>query len=114
MAQTTRTVDHAEIKEWVEARGGRPAVVEGTFDEQGGGVLRIDFGEPDEALEELTWRDFFRVFDANELAFAYDPQAEGDDTYACTFVSRLASVPDESFSDADVGVAGDADVSDAF
>jgi hypothetical protein len=101
-----RTTDHAEIKDWVESRGGRPAVVEGTFDELGGGVLSIDFGNPDEALEELTWRDFFRVFDDNELAFEYElPGDDGVESYVCTFVSRAESEPDESFSDSDRGVS---------
>jgi len=89
MAQLTRTVDHTEIKEWVEAHGGRPAVVEGTFDEHGGGILSIDFGDPTEALEELTWRDFFRVFDLNELAFVYEAIDDNGESYVCTFVSRF-------------------------
>ena len=96
MAQKTRTIDHIEIKEWVESRGGRPAVLEGTFDELGGGVLRIDFGDPEEALEELTWRDFFRVFDQNELAFVYEAQSDdGAESYVCTFVARDEAVDAE-------------------
>ena len=89
MAQAIRTTDHQEIKEWVETRGGSPAVLEGTHDEFGSGILRIDFGTGDESLEELSWEEFFRVFDANDLAFVYrDETEEGMESYVCAFVAR--------------------------
>jgi len=89
MAQAIRTTDHQEIKEWVETRGGSPAVLEGTHDEFGSGILRIDFGTGDESLEELSWEEFFRVFDANDLAFVYrDESGDGLESYACAFVAR--------------------------
>ena len=74
MAEATRTTDHEEIKKWAEQRGGRPAKVEGTE-----GLLRIDFREPDENLEEIPWSKFFEIFDENDLAFLY--QAEGESRF---------------------------------
>ena len=70
MASATTTTDHAEIRQWTEERGGRPAIVADTAGNgREGGLLRIDFGEKDEALEEIGWDRFFEIFDANDLAF---------------------------------------------
>ncbi|MFV0797767.1 hypothetical protein EGJ57_18235 [Brucella anthropi] len=67
MAQITR--DHDEIRQWVEDRNGRPAMVE-TGSE--GGLLRIDFAEKDQNLEEINWDDFFAILDDRKLAFLYE------------------------------------------
>ena len=48
-ASSKTTTDHEQIRKWAEERNGRPAVVR-TRKEQGG-ILRIDFGEPEEAFE---------------------------------------------------------------
>ena len=69
MATAQRTTDHEEIRRWVESRGGHPAIVEGT-----GGMLRIDFGEPEDRLEHVNWDRFFDIFDRSNVAFLYDPQ----------------------------------------
>lgn len=109
MAQAIRTIDHEEIREWVESRGGQPAVVEGTHDEFGSGILRIDFGTAEESLEEMEWDEFFRVFDANDLAFVYqDATEDGTESTFCKFIARS--------EDSDVGgwaeeVEADDDVS---
>lgn len=62
-----RTRDHEMIRRWAEARGGRPAMVEGTQ------ILRIDFPEPepDAKLKPVSWEDFFRVFDDRGLELLY-------------------------------------------
>ena len=49
MAQTT--TDHDTIRKWAEAREGRPARVKGTGDAKDAGLLRLDFGTPEESLE---------------------------------------------------------------
>ena len=46
MSSAEKTTDHEVIKAWVEERGGRPARV--AQEDKGGGILRIDFQEPDE------------------------------------------------------------------
>lgn len=69
------TTDHDTIRKWAEARGGRPARVEETAD--GGGILRIDFQEPDEGLEEIGWDTFFEVFEDRKLAFLYQDETSG-------------------------------------
>ncbi len=69
MASAQETTDHKKIREWAEHRGGRPAQVKGT-----GGLLRIDFGEPNESLEKISWEDFFAKFDERGVKFLYDPE----------------------------------------
>lgn len=121
MTQAIRTIDHEEIREWVEAHGGQPAVVEGTYDGFGSGILRIDWGIQDEALDEVSWEDFFRVFDDNDLAFLYQENDGGLDTFSCRFVARTEEgVEDtgggdnELYGDSDHGLGGLDDVSDAL
>jgi hypothetical protein len=81
------TTDHDAIRKWAEARGGRPARVTGTGDE--GGILRIDFREPDEGLEEIDWDTFFAVFEDRRLAFLHqDETADGETSRFNKFVSR--------------------------
>ncbi|WP_247729036.1 hypothetical protein [Halovivax limisalsi] len=65
------TTDHETIREWAEERGGRPARVEGTGDGDGG-LLRIDFGDQDDDLEELSWDEFFDEFEDSDLALVYE------------------------------------------
>jgi hypothetical protein len=86
VSEATRTRDHDEIRKWVEARGGHPARVKGTGE---GGLLRIDFGEPDERLEPMEWEEFFSVFDENGLDFLHqDKTADGKQSRFNKFVSR--------------------------
>jgi hypothetical protein len=67
------TIDHDEIRRWVEERGGKPAVVKGTATGRQPGILRIDFPgfSGEESLEKLGWDDWFERFDAAKLAFLY-------------------------------------------
>ena len=73
MATAERTRDEDTIRDWVEARNGHPAQVRGTE-----GLLRIDFenGDRDEDLEQISWEDFFVVFEDRGLTFLYDPEGE--------------------------------------
>ena len=68
------TTDHDEIRRWVEANNGHPARVKGT---EPGGLLRIDFDEPEESLEEISWEEFFDLFEQNNLAFLYQEESNG-------------------------------------
>ncbi|HEY0964518.1 MAG TPA: hypothetical protein VGE31_01845 [Candidatus Paceibacterota bacterium] len=70
-----RTHDHDTIREWVESRGGTPSIVESTWDGHSG-LLRVDFDEQEEALAEISWEEFFRIFDENELDFLYHDESE--------------------------------------
>ena len=78
-SQSKTTTDHDEIKKWAEERGGRPTVVHGTESDDSG-LLRIDFAEKDEKLDEISWEDFFRIFDENDLEFLYQDKTKSGDT----------------------------------
>jgi len=89
MSQAETITDHDRIREWAESRGGRPARVRDTAGKGGGGVLRFDFGEPDEALEVIDWDTFFRIFEENELALLEQEETSGGQTSRFSkFVNR--------------------------
>jgi hypothetical protein len=79
MSSATTTTDHKFIRQWVEERGGRPTKVKGVPEKGGEGILRVDFAEPDEKLEEISWDEFFRTFEDRKLAFLYQDK-QGDKT----------------------------------
>ncbi len=106
MASLSRlTVDHDEIRDWAEARGGIPAAVAGTRSGENA-VLRLDFGDSDEQLEQISWDEFFRVFDDNGLAFLYQDEKEnGEVSRFSRFVVREEG--EEAFYEEDAGVLPD-------
>ena len=86
--------DHEEIRRWVEAHGGRPATVRGTGGDDDAGVLRIDFpgGAGEEALEPISWDEWFEKFDEKGLAFLYqESKAGGEDSTFFKLVRRDGS-----------------------
>lgn len=78
MSSSKTTTDHETIKSWVEARGGAPAVVATTHEEEGTGVLRINFPEysGEDSLEEIEWDEFFEIFDDRNLQFLYQEETK--------------------------------------
>lgn len=83
--ETQTTTDHEEIRRWVEERGGHPARVEGT------NLLRIDYPgfSGEQRLEEISWEEFSRIFDENNLAFIYQEETkDGGESRFSKFVER--------------------------
>lgn len=80
MSEAKTTMDHTMIRQWVEARGGRPAHVKSPNDDEDMGLLRIEFGDSATSgkatLEPISWEDFFAKFEARELCFLYQDQTE--------------------------------------
>jgi hypothetical protein len=78
MEQQNTTTDHNQIKQWVNERGGHPARVKGTNEKGGSGVLVIDYPgySGTKTLEAISWDEFFKGFEENELAFLYDDEKE--------------------------------------
>lgn len=74
MAQAT--TDHNTIRKWAEKKGGKPAAVKRTHRGGDVGIIRIMF--PDrpqsehDALEEISWDEFFRQFEESKLALLYE------------------------------------------
>jgi hypothetical protein len=62
MASATPVTDPDQIRQWAEARGGRPACVKGTA-----ALLRVDFGKPDEKLQPISWEQWFETFESRNL-----------------------------------------------
>lgn len=77
MAETT--TDHETIRRWAEGKGGKPAAVARTHDDDHVGIVRIMFPEAENsehgALTEIGWDEFFRQFEESELALLYEPDS---------------------------------------
>lgn len=90
--ESKTTKDHEEIKQWVEKRGGKPAVVKDTKgDGTGIGVLRIDFPgySGEDSLEEISWENFFKTFDNKNLSFLYqDSTNDGEQSRFFKFIEK--------------------------
>lgn len=69
-----RTRDRDVIRKWASVRGGKPARVRAS---RNGGILRIDFREPDEGLQEISWEEFFATFDRSDVDFLYEEKTAG-------------------------------------
>ncbi len=89
MAQAETTMDHGTIRKWIEQRGGKAAKVKGTEGDDGEGILRVDFAEPEDKLEPIDWDEFFKTFDDRKLAFLHqDKTADGKLSRFFKFVHR--------------------------
>ncbi|WP_029029622.1 hypothetical protein [Salinarimonas rosea] len=77
MAQAT--TDHETIRKWAEGKGGKPAAVARTHDDDSVGIVRIMFPDAKnsrhDALTEISWEEFFRQFEDAELALLYEPDS---------------------------------------
>ena len=77
------TADHAEIRRWVEQHGGHPGLVEAA---DGRERLAVAFNRDD--CRRVSWDEFFERFDRESLAFAYNPDANGESASSAKLVSR--------------------------
>jgi hypothetical protein len=82
MSSAHPVTNHDEIRKWAEQHGGRPAKVD---TEGEGGILRLDFQEKDEKLTEISWDEFFTIFDERKLALLLP---EGQKSRFNKFVAR--------------------------
>ena len=90
MSAGETTTDHDVIKKWIEDRNGHPAVVRATEDNgKSGGLLRVEFRDPEDKLHEIDWDEFFQVFEENKLAFLHqDKTADGKVSRFNKFINR--------------------------
>jgi hypothetical protein len=89
MGSAKKITNHDEIRRWAEERGGRPARVKSTADDDGDGVLRLDFGEKDDSLEEISWDEFFEIFEDRGLALLEQERTKtGEISRFSKFVTR--------------------------
>ncbi len=88
-SQSHTTTDHKKIQKWAEDREGKPAVVESTA-KNGGGLLRINFpGYAEDNLKDITWDEFFEIFDKSDLEFLYQEELkDGSESRFFKFVNK--------------------------
>ena len=88
--ESKTTTDHETIKQWIQGRGGKPAIVKGTqYKGSGAGLLRIDFGDNNDSLQDISWKDFFNTFEQKKLAFIYQERTgDGEESRFFKFVER--------------------------
>lgn len=88
------TIDHNEIQQWAEKYHGKPEIITDPAGEKG---LRIDFpGKRDDMYlsqesfpNEISWNDFFDLFEELQLAFIFDePTNESDPSLSYRFIRR--------------------------
>lgn len=89
VSEGTIPTDHDKIRQWAEERGGRPSTVKETAPDHKAGLLRFDFGERQDRLQEIDWEEFFDTFDEANLALLnQEKTADGAVSRFHKFVSR--------------------------
>lgn len=86
--QTNKTTDHDTIKKWATERDGQPSVVSNDGDQTQ--LLRLNFpGYAEENLEEISWDEWFDIFEEQKLQFLYQEEtSEGEKSNFNKLVSR--------------------------
>ena len=82
MAEGQVLTDHKQVKQWADARRAQPACVKGTGQRRGRrdvGMIRLDFPgfSGKESLQAISWDDWFRQFDENNLALLVQERTSG-------------------------------------
>lgn len=85
------TTNHDVIKNWVEERDAKPAIVIGTKTHTNRkGLLRISFpGYAEENVREISWEKFFQIFDERDLVFQFqETKRNGEPSYFCKITNK--------------------------
>lgn len=69
MPGTVETADPDEIQDWIEERGGEPAITS-----EGSGELRVDFGDKED-VEQIPWPEFIEILEQEGLMMVYERNA---------------------------------------
>ena len=100
MADTRILTDHQEIRDWVEARAGQPALSDPALGMgQAEPILRLAFGQhayqdTDQGWDEIgnveiiEWDEWFRIFEERELALVVAEDVPGRREEFHEFVRR--------------------------
>lgn len=94
--ETKTTTNHEEIQQWAQSRGGRPARIHNSFGAPAdGSVLQIDFlhEKYNDDVEEITWEDFFAMFDREHMVLVYQTETEGGKPSCFGRIVRQENVP---------------------
>jgi hypothetical protein len=79
MAAAHPLTDHDEIRDWAEARKAKPTCVKGTGRKGDTGMIRLGFPgfSGGERLQPISWDQWFRSFDENNLALIVQDTTPG-------------------------------------
>ena len=94
--ETKTTTNHDEIRRWAHDRGGRPSRIHNTFGSTlDSCVLQIDFlhDKYDDDVQEITWEEFFDLFDREHMVLVYQTETEGGNLSRFGRIVRQESVP---------------------
>ncbi|MCL4398082.1 hypothetical protein M1403_03620 [Patescibacteria group bacterium] len=94
------TVDHQEIAAWAQKFNGRPQRI----GENGYSSIRIDFpGHGDDTFfssdkrpVNISWDEFFRIFEEQHLAFIHEDKDVFDPSLAYHFIKRENAFEEET------------------
>jgi len=82
------TIEHAQIIDWTQTRGGRPAIRKPSAEAALPAISFHDEGG------EVSWDEWMSVFDQDEWAFIYqDRTAEGELSRTWKIIPRFAPEP---------------------
>jgi hypothetical protein len=70
--------DHDQIRRWAAVRREEPACVKAGGDKRDTGMLRFEFrGRVDEPVERISWEQWLKAFDDQELALRVEEDRPG-------------------------------------
>jgi hypothetical protein len=82
------TISHDKIQHWTTSRGGKPAVLK-DIDGEPTDHLHINFLGFAEDDVQVSWEEFFAIFDQNNLEFIYLEQTkDGRESRFSRFIKR--------------------------
>ncbi|RJQ38043.1 hypothetical protein C4559_02360 [Candidatus Microgenomates bacterium] len=93
------TINHKEIMEWAKKHRGKPQIIDDPTAGSDTPGIRINFpGIPDDVflsetkIRDISWNEFFKEFDDNNLAFVYMDEIVSNDpdslSRAYRFINR--------------------------
>jgi hypothetical protein len=92
------TIDHDEIRKWIEGRGGVPAL--SVIKETKIPIINFAHGLPH--ATEVTWEEWFRIFDEDHYAFVCkETRFDGMQSQFCQLIPRDSDAPLTGYTDLD-------------
>ena len=87
---SSTTTNFNEIKEWAEARDGKPGKVKNVGKGKGREFSdRFPRYSGEDTLEEITWDEWYKIFKGEKLEFLYqDETADGKQSWFFKLVNK--------------------------